>query len=83
MSLQLSDEPLHVLATLQDTIGSLKCNKQSRSYFDSLNEQLHELQPQLSDSIQSMRDEAAFGQTLKQSQLKGMQVCVGTPILVS
>lgn len=77
MSLQLSDEPLTVLSALQATITDLKCNKQSRAYFDMLVEQLSELQPQLSDSINSMREEAAFGQTLKQSQLKGLQVGAG------
>ena len=74
MSLQLSDEPLTVLSELQSTIKILKCNKQSRSYFDALDEQLSELQPQLSDSINAMKEEAAYGQTLKQSQLKGLQV---------
>jgi len=78
MSLQLSDEPLTVLSALQATVKELKCNKQSRAYFDMLVEQLSELQPQLSDSINSMREEAAFGQTLKQSQLKGLQVGAGT-----
>lgn len=75
MSLQLSDEPLHALSALQDTIKCLKCNKQSRVYFDALAEQLAELQPQLASSIESMKEAAAFGQTLKQSQLKGLQVC--------
>lgn len=74
MSLQLSDEPLNVLAALQSTIANLKCNKQSRVYFDSMNEQLSELQAQLSSSIESMKEEAAYGQTLKQNQLKGLQV---------
>lgn len=74
MSLQLSDEPLNVLAALQSTITNLQCNKQSRVYFDSMNEQLSELQAQLSSSIESMKEEAAYGQTLKQNQLKGLQV---------
>lgn len=74
MSTQLSDEPLHVLTALQDTVQSLKCNKQSRAYFDMLNEQLAQLQPQLEKSITAMREEAAYGQTLKTSQLKGLQV---------
>lgn len=74
MSIQLSDEPTLALSALQDTIRVLKCNKQSRVYFDSLNEQLSELLPQLAGSLESMKDEAAYGQTLKQSQLKGLQV---------
>lgn len=74
MSLQLSDEPLQVLSSLQDAIRTLKCNTHSRVYFDALHEQLSELQPQLSSSIESMKEEAAYGQTLKQSQLKGLQV---------
>lgn len=74
MSLQLSDEPLQVLSGLQDAIKTLKCNTHSRVYFDALHEQLSELQPQLSSSIESMKEEAAYGQTLKQSQLKGLQV---------
>lgn len=74
MSLQLSDEPLHVLSALHEAIKTVKCNKQSRVYFDMLHEQLSELQPQLSSSIESMKEEAAYGQTLKQSQLKGLQV---------
>jgi hypothetical protein len=77
MSLQLSDEPIQAMLALQEAIKTLNCNKQSRVYFDSLNEQLLELQPQLSSSIQSMKEEAAYGQTLKQSQLKGLQVWHG------
>ena len=76
MSIQLTDEPTLALSALQDTIRVLKCNKQSRVYFDSLNEQLSELLPQLAGSLESMKEEAAYGQTLKQSQLKGLQVTI-------
>ncbi len=76
MSIQLTDEPTLALSALQDTIRVLKCNKHSRVYFDSLNEQLSELLPQLASSLESMKEEAAYGQTLKQSQLKGLQVRV-------
>lgn len=80
MSLDLSDEPVNVLSNLQEAIQALEFNHQSRIYFDMLNQELSVLHPQLLNSIQSMKEEAAFGQTLKQSQLKGLQVGTCKPI---
>jgi hypothetical protein len=72
----LTDEPVRALAALRAAIGAMRCNKQSRAYYDSVSEQLRELQAALGDSIASMQEAAAFGQTLKQGQLKALQVCV-------
>lgn len=77
-AMSLTNDPVVALAGLQETISSLKCNKQSRVYFDELNEHLSELQPQLESSISTMREAAAFGETIKQGQIKAFQASAET-----
>lgn len=70
----LTDDSVQQLRVLQDTIRTVKCNKQSREHFDELNSYLGEMLPILATEIDSMQQAAAFGQTLKSGQLKALQV---------
>lgn len=84
MAAALTDEPVTAVAALHGAIAGLRCSSAaSRALFDGLAEQLASLQPQLADSIAAMREAAAFGQTLKQSQSKALQVCAGRVDLIT
>jgi hypothetical protein len=72
--LKLTDEPVKQLRGLQDAMRTVKCNKQSRQYYQMLDEHLSVLTPAMEKQISSMIDAASFGETLKQGQLKALQV---------
>lgn len=72
--LKLTDEPVKQLRALQDAMRIVRCNKQSRQYYHSLDEHLQVLVPAMGSQISSMIDAAAFGESLKQGQLKALQV---------
>jgi hypothetical protein len=74
--LKLTDEPIKQLRGLQDAMRTVKCNKQSRQYYQMLDEHLSVLTPAMEKQISSMIDAASFGETLKQGQLKALQVGV-------
>lgn len=72
--LKLTDEPIKQLKGLQEAMRTVKCNKQSRQYYQMLDEHLSVLTPAMEKQISSMIDAASFGETLKQGQLKALQV---------
>jgi hypothetical protein len=72
--LKLTDEPIKQLRGLQEAMRTMKCNKQSRQYYQMLDEHLSVLTPAMEKQISSMIDAASFGETLKQGQLKALQV---------
>jgi hypothetical protein len=72
--LKLTDEPVKQLRGLQDAMRTVGCNKQSRQYYQMLDEHLSVLTPAMEKQISSMIDAASFGETLKQGQLKALQV---------
>jgi hypothetical protein len=72
--LKLTDESVKQLRGLQDAMRTVKCNKQSRQYYQMLDEHLSVLTPAMEKQISSMIDAASFGETLKQGQLKALQV---------
>uniref|UniRef100_A0A383VH43 Uncharacterized protein n=1 Tax=Tetradesmus obliquus TaxID=3088 RepID=A0A383VH43_TETOB len=71
--LKLTDEPIKQLKGLQEAMRTVKCNKQSRQYYQMLDEHLSVLTPTMEKQISSMIDAASFGETLKQGQLKALQ----------
>jgi len=74
MALQLNDEPVEQLRSLQHCLANLKCNNESRMFYAVVDQHLTVLVPALTENINAMKDAAAFGQTLKQGQLKELRV---------
>lgn len=75
-SQQVTDEPVAQLRGLQEAFASVRCHPSSRALYAGCSAHLAALLPVLADSIRAMREAAAFGQTLKQAQLKELRVSV-------